>query len=146
MSLDMTSFSTTPRAPQVNSKILVVEDSVFVHQIYRVAFRKVGGCEVVHVNNGAEALKAIDGLSGLRLAIVDLNMPQMNGATFIERMRALPSQRYTQVLVATTESRDGKFRRAIDAPNTVYLKKPFTLEQLVEVLLRLLPAPSQVGS
>lgn len=120
-------------------KILVVEDSEFVRQIYRVAFRKIGGHEVIHANDGAEGVAALALHERFDLAIVDINMPVMNGLAFIERLRALPQHRATKVLVATTESADGKIRDLVTRAGVTHLRKPFTLERLLEVLKALLP-------
>ncbi len=120
-------------------KVLVVEDSEFVRQIYRVAFRKIGSYEVIHANDGAEGLTALGIHERFELAIVDINMPVMNGLTFIDRLRGVAKHRATPVLVATTESADGKIRDLVARAGITHLRKPFTLERLLEVLKALLP-------
>ncbi len=121
-----------------DKKILVVEDSEFVRQIYRVAFRKIGGYEVIHANNGAEGLAALAAQPRFELAIVDINMPVMNGLAFIEQLRRAPRHHDTRVLVATTESADGKIRDLVARSGITYLRKPFSLERLIEALRALL--------
>ena len=123
-------------------KILVVEDSEFVRQIYRVAFRKLGGYEVIHANDGLQGLEALGQHERFELAIVDINMPVMNGLAFIDRLRLVPQHRGTRVLVATTESADGKIRDLVARAGITHLRKPFTLERLLEVLKALLPVTS----
>lgn len=129
--------------PITSRKVLVVEDSEFVRQIYGVAFRKIGGYDVIHANDGAEGLAALGSYERFELAIVDINMPVMNGLTFIDRLRGVAKHRVTPVLVATTESADGKIRDLVARAGTTHLRKPFTLEKLIEVLKALLPPVSK---
>ncbi len=69
-------------------------------------------------------------------------MPVLNGASFISHLRRDGKHHQTPVLVATTESRDGKIRELLAQNATHYLRKPFTLEQLLQVLRALLGQPA----
>lgn len=121
--------------PTTLRRVLIVEDSPFVHQIYRVAFRRLGGWELVHSANGEEGLAALEP-APVDLIVLDINMPVMNGLQFIDRLQARPRDRNTHVLVATTEGDDGSLREALARGAKSYLKKPFTLEQLLALITR----------
>ena len=144
----MTSHSNVPPAGRVRDtrKVLVVEDSEFVHQIYRVAFRRLGPFELVHATNGLEGLRALDAHPDVDLILLDINMPIMDGLAFLEQLRMVPGHRSTFVIVASTEREDGKIRDALARGAQAFLKKPFTLEQLLELLQRVLPLLAARGA
>jgi two-component system chemotaxis response regulator CheY len=137
----MKSRPTTPLIADghVTRKVLVVEDSEFVHQIYRVAFRRLGQFELLHATNGLEGLRTLDTHPDVDLILLDINMPIMDGLAFLGELRVVPGQRNTFVIVASTEREDGKIREALARGAQAFLKKPFTLEQLLELLQRVLP-------
>lgn len=112
-------------------RVLIVEDSEFVHQIYRVAFRKRGDCDVTHANHGIEGLAALDASGPVDLIIVDVNMPVMDGLSFVRELRKRPRDRETHVLLATTEEPRGDVHATLGHGPASFLKKPFNLSQLI---------------
>ena len=85
---------------------LIVDDSVSIRQM--VAFTLTqAGFDVLEGANGQEALAALDGRR-VDLVITDLNMPVMDGLTFIRQLRGRPATRFTPVLMLTTESQLSK--------------------------------------
>jgi len=82
-------------------KILIVDDSVTMRQMVSFTLREAK-FEVVEAENGADALKKLDGLIP-DLIVTDLNMPVMDGRV-IRSARALPAIRYVPILMLTTES------------------------------------------
>jgi two-component system chemotaxis response regulator CheY len=120
-------------------KVLIVEDSEFVHQIYRVAFRKLGQLALTHVNNGVEGLAALDKEGPVDLIIVDLNMPLMDGLTFVREVRRRPGHSNTHVMLCTTEGKDPALKKEIDSLAQSYLRKPFGLDEIVARLGQILP-------
>ncbi len=132
--------STPTSGGSANRVVLVVEDSEFVHQIYRVAFRRIGGWDVVHAQNGLEGLARLDDEArSAQLVLLDVNMPVLDGLRFLEQMRMRPEHKSTFAVVVTTESEDGRIKDALRRGAQAYLKKPFTLEQLLELLARVTP-------
>lgn len=124
---------------EADRKVLVVEDSEFVHQIYRVAFRRLGAATLVHAYNGMEGIAVLDREGPVDLIILDLNMPVMDGVTFLDELRKRKRDWGTHVLVASTEDRDGLIREALIRGAQSFIKKPFTLDQLLELLGRVVP-------
>jgi two-component system, chemotaxis family, chemotaxis protein CheY len=120
-------------------QVLVVEDSEFVHQIYRVAFRRLGGWEVLHAHNGLEGLRCLDHARDVSLILLDINMPVLDGLRFLEQLRGMRNHKNTFVVVVSTESEDGRIRDALNLGAQAYLKKPFTLDQILALLNRVTP-------
>ena len=112
-------------------RILVVDDASLVRRFYREALERAGFA-VDEALNGVEALEKVLGES-YDLVIVDVNMPQMDGITFLRTLRrqsaalsSLPS------LVISTEAARQDAAAARAAGANFYLVKPVSQERLVE--------------
>jgi len=94
--------------------------------------------EVLEAQNGQEALQRVDG-QNFDLIITDLNMPVMDGITFIRKARELATARYTPILMLTTESQAGKKAEGKAAGATGWIVKPFDPPKLLAVISKVLP-------
>ncbi len=121
----------------MNKTVLVVDDSVSMRQM--VAFTlKEAGFVVLEGENGQEGLQRLDG-KRVDLIITDLNMPVMDGITFIRQVRSRPQHKFTPVLMLTTESQEAKKQEGKSAGATGWIVKPFNPQQLLQVITRVLP-------
>lgn len=118
-------------AEAAGKRILVVDDASLVRRFYRDALERAG-FEVDEALNGVEALEKVLGES-YDLVIVDVNMPQMDGMTFLRTLRrqsaavsSLPS------LVISTEAARQDAAAARAAGANFYLVKPVSQDRLVE--------------
>jgi two-component system chemotaxis response regulator CheY len=112
-------------------RVLVVDDAALVRLFYRNALER-SGFDVEEALNGIEALEKV--LSGpFDLLIVDVNMPQMDGFTFIQNLRRqeIPVAA-TPAMITSTESGPKDFVAARKAGANFYLVKPIDPEQFVE--------------
>ena len=102
---------------------------------------KGAGFEVIEGGDGQDALKKLSAAPGgkVDLIITDLNMPVMDGLTFIKNVRAQASLKFTPILMLTTESGDNKKAEGKAAGATGWIVKPFQPEQLVRVIQKVLP-------
>jgi len=111
--------------------VLVVDDASLVRLYYRSALEPAG-FRVEEALNGLEALEKLLSIPA-DLLIVDVNMPQMDGLTFLDILRrkdrALAS---IPALVTSTESRETDLEAARAAGANYYLVKPIDRETLVE--------------
>ena len=112
--------------------ILVVDDASLVRLYYRTAL-EAAGFHVEEAMNGLEALEKLLTFP-VHLMIVDINMPQMDGLTFLQTVRkkdrALAS---IPALVTSTESAEADFEAARVAGANYYLVKPIDQPRLREV-------------
>lgn len=115
----------------MNLRVLVIDDATLVRMYYRGAL-EAAGFEVDEALNGLEALEKLL-LAPADLLIVDVNMPQMDGLTFLKVLRRqdLPLAA-TPALVTTTESGLHDRAAASAAGANFYLPKPLRPELLVE--------------
>jgi two-component system chemotaxis response regulator CheY len=103
---------------------------------------KSAGFSVIEGGNGKEALDRLAAQPGgkVDLIITDLNMPIMDGLTFIKNARGLAPSRFTPILMLTTESADNRKAEGKAAGATGWIVKPFNPEQLLKVIQKVLPA------
>ena len=119
---------------------LVVDDSRAIRSIVGRLVRSLG-YEVVEAGDGREALAALEGCSDPRLALVDWNMPVMNGLEFVQAVRANPRWDGVTLVMVTTESEMNHIQKALEAGANEYVMKPFTADVLRDKLTILGLAP-----
>lgn len=115
--------------------ILTVDDSSSVRMMVSMTL-KGAGFEVVEASDGRDGLARLAG--GADMIFTDLNMPNMNGIEFIRSVRGLPEHRFTPIVMLTTESQDEKKQAGKAAGATGWIVKPFTQEQLLAVVRKVL--------
>jgi two-component system, chemotaxis family, chemotaxis protein CheY len=116
----------------MTKSVLVVDDSVSMRQMVSFTMKEAG-FEVTEAGNGAEALSRIQGKS-ISLVITDLNMPVMDGLTFIRQIRSKPEYKFTPILMLTTESQQEKKMEGKAAGATGWIVKPFNPDQLLQTV------------
>ncbi len=116
---------------------LVVDDSVSMRRM--VAFTlSQAGFSVLEGENGQAALALLDGMA-VELIITDVNMPVMDGFSFVREVRRRAEYAETPILMLTTDSEQERKAAGRSAGATGWIVKPFDPERLVEVVRRLVP-------
>ena len=111
-------------------KILIVDDSRVMRSIERKILQALGPADFVEAADGVEALAAINTAAGpIDLALVDCNMPNMDGVTLVRRVRE--TNRALPLIMVTTESEKDCVIEATRAGANNYVVKPFTPEGLL---------------
>lgn len=116
-------------------KILLVDDSKTMRNIQRSILTQMGHTEVEEACDGLDALSKVGGF-GPDLILVDWNMPNMDGLSFVKQFRSKGSK--TPIIMVTTEAEKSRVIDAIKAGVNNYVVKPFTpdvLSQRIEETL-----------
>jgi two-component system, chemotaxis family, chemotaxis protein CheY len=113
-------------------KILVLEDSPMMRSLYRMVLSKEG-VEVLFAGDGVEGLDRATTEPDVDLYIVDVNLPRLDGISFIRRLRG-ELQAEAPVVVVSTECQDADRAAAFDAGADAYLCKPWTPDELSQVI------------
>ena len=108
------------------NKILLVDDSSLIHQMYRLVLSRYK-CELVDAMNGQEALDAIAVQNDIQLILLDINMPVMNGVQFLEKASVLGIARQIPIIVISTEGKEEDTIYCLKMGAKAYLRKPFKL-------------------
>jgi two-component system, chemotaxis family, chemotaxis protein CheY len=115
-------------------RALVIDDSRAMRLILARIARQLG-FDVVEAGNGREALDRLAELDSVPdLALVDWNMPEMNGLEFVAAVRRDARYRAMTLMMVTTESEQSQIVRALAAGAHEYVIKPFTPDAIVEKL------------
>lgn len=113
---------------------MVIDDSKAMRLILRRITTQLG-YEVCEAGNGKEALEYLASVEELpTFALVDWNMPEMNGLDFVTAVRADQRLRSMTLMMVTTESEQSQIVRALAAGAHEYVIKPFTPEAIEEKL------------
>ena len=91
---------------------------------------------MVEAEDGKQALGKLDGRK-FNLIISDVNMPNMDGITFVKAAKTLPNYRFTPVIMLTTESQEGKKEEGKAAGAKAWVVKPFKPEVLLGAVAKL---------
>jgi two-component system chemotaxis response regulator CheY len=116
---------------------LIVDDSASIREMVAFTLREAGFDVLVGIH-GADALQKL-GDQRADIIITDLNMPVMDGITFIRQLRSRANSKYTPVLMLTTESQLEKKQQGKAAGATGWIVKPFHPGKLLEVIAKVLP-------
>ncbi len=112
---------------------LVVDDSRAIRRIVGRVLKEVG-FSVVEAENGKLALEALRAGGEFHVALVDWNMPVMNGYEFVCEVRKDHAYAGMPIMMVTTETEVNNVVRALEAGANEYLMKPFTKEMIVQKL------------
>lgn len=119
------------------SRVLVVDDSSAMRAFVRAALEEGGvATEVIEASSGFEALRILP-REPFEVAIVDVNMPDVNGLELIRFMRKSDKHASTPLLIISSEASERDRERGLSLGANAYLAKPFTAEALIEVVKRL---------
>lgn len=116
--------------------ILVVDDSSSVRQVVSIAL-KSAGYDVTEASDGKDALGKLTGQK-IHLIISDVNMPHMDGITFVKEIKKLANYKFTPIIMLTTESQDDKKREGQAAGARAWVVKPFQPAQMLAAVAKLI--------
>ena len=121
-------------------KAMVVDDSRTIRRILSGILGQLG-FEMCEAENGVAALTVLDKAreagTPVTLALVDWNMPEMNGLEFVKRLRADARNADVLAVMVTTETQVDQMVAALEAGANEYVMKPFTRD-VIQDKLRLL--------
>ncbi len=117
----------------MSKKVLVVDDSIAIRQSITYVLQQ-GGYEVVEAKDGLDALSVLKNMASPDLIITDVNMPNLDGLSFIRKVREDVKYKFTPIIVLTTESQGSKMNEGKEAGATGWIVKPFSAEKLLGVV------------
>lgn len=115
--------------------IMIVDDSASMRQVVGIAL-KGAGYAVLEGRDGVDALAKLTGQK-VNLIISDVNMPNMDGISFLKAVKQLAAYRFTPIIMLTTESAEEKKREGQAAGAKAWVVKPFKPEQLLGAVQKL---------
>jgi len=114
-------------------RILVVDDFSTMRRIVRNLLKELGFTNVDEAEDGAIALQKLN-TEPFEFVVTDWNMPNMDGLTLLQTIRATPTLQHLPVLMVTAEAKKENIIAAAQAGASGYIVKPFTAATLSEKL------------
>jgi two-component system chemotaxis response regulator CheY len=115
--------------------IMVVDDSISIRQVVGIALRQAG-YDVIEGVDGQDALAKLTGQK-VNLIISDVNMPNMDGISFVSAVKQMPNYKFTPVIMLTTETATESKEAGRAAGAKAWVVKPFKPEVLLAAVQKL---------
>ena len=118
-------------------KVIIVDDSATMRQQVRQALT-LGGFDVVEAVDGQDGLEKIQADSSIKVVVLDVNMPRMNGIELVEALKGAGKiGAGLNVVMLTTEGHPDLIQRAKGAGAKGWIVKPFQPEMLLAAVAKL---------
>ena len=118
----------------MSKTIMIVDDSASMRHVVGIALRGAG-YEVIEACDGGDALSKLNGRK-VHLIISDVNMPNMDGITFVQTVRTLAEHKFAPIIMLTTNFIKSAREQAREAGVKAWMVKPFDKKQLLEMVGR----------
>lgn len=115
--------------------ILIVDDSPSLRTAVTIALENAG-YSVIEGQDGQDALNKLNGQK-IHLIISDLNMPNMDGFSFVRELKQIPDYKFTPIIMLTTEASDEKKAEGKSAGVRAWMVKPFKPEAMIEAISKI---------
>lgn len=120
----------------MSKTILIVDDSASLRQVVSIAL-KGAGYDTIEACDGKDALTKLNG-GKIHLIISDVNMPNMDGISFLKAVRQHPNYKFTPVIMLTTEAGEEKKKEGQAAGARAWVVKPFKPDLLLVAVSKLI--------
>lgn len=118
----------------MSKTILIVDDSSSMRAVVQVALRG-NGYDLIEAGDGKAALAKMTGQK-IHLIISDVNMPVMDGITFVREVKKMPAYKFTPIVMLTTEGQEAKKEEGRAAGARAWMIKPFNPQQLLAAVAK----------
>ena len=115
--------------------IMIVDDSASMRQVVSIAL-KSAGYDVLEGRDGMDAISKLTGQK-VHLIISDVNMPNMDGITFVKEVKQMANYKFTPIIMLTTESDESRKREGQAAGAKAWVVKPFKPDQMLTAVEKL---------
>ncbi len=116
--------------------VLIIDDSASIRQVVSLTLKRAG-YEVLEAVDGRDALDKLKGQK-VNLILCDVNMPNMDGITFLKEVKQLATYKFTPIIMLTTESQEAKKQEGKAAGARAWIVKPFKPEQMLMAIEKLI--------
>ena len=122
----------------MSKTVMIVDDSASLRQVVNIALSGAG-YTVIEACDGRDALGKLNG-DKIHLVISDVNMPNMDGISFVKELKKLANYKFTPVIMLTTESQESKKAEGQAAGAKAWVVKPFQPQTMLAAVSKLIAA------
>lgn len=116
--------------------VMIIDDSATLRQVVSLTLAKAG-YETIQASDGRDALQKVVGQK-IHLIICDINMPNMDGISFLKEIKKDPEHKFTPIIMLTTESQEAKKQEGRAAGAKAWIVKPFKPDQMLAAVQKLI--------
>ena len=121
----------------MSKQILIVDDSKTVRNLVAFIMKKEG-FKVTAAEDGLDGLEKLYSMEKVDLIISDVNMPRMDGFTFIKTVREQAAYRDVPIVILSTEGQEKDIQQGLGLGANLYMVKPAQPEKMVKNVRMLL--------
>jgi len=121
----------------MSKTVLIVDDSSSLRSLVKMSLTRAG-YSVIEGCDGKDGLAQLEKAPKVHLIVSDVNMPNMDGITFVTQVKQHPRHKFTPVIMLTTEGQDGKKEQGRAAGAKAWIVKPFNPPQLLDAVSKLI--------
>jgi len=115
---------------------MVIDDSEVIRQVVSETL-KSAGYNTILAEDGVDALSKLKGVK-VHLMICDVNMPNMDGLTFIKEVKKQDEHKFTPIIMLTTETKEELKAEGRAAGARAWMVKPFQPDQMLSAVAKLI--------
>jgi two-component system chemotaxis response regulator CheY len=120
-------------------KVLVIDDSALIHQMYKMVLMRYR-CQIIDAMNGQDGLEKLEKNPDVNLILLDINMPVMNGIEFIKKVKTIAAYAPIPIVMVSTEGKEEDTLRGLTLGAKGYVKKPFQPSDLHTIIEKIYPS------
>lgn len=121
----------------MSKHIMVVDDSKTIRNLLAFVM-KAEGFKVTTAEDGLDAVEKLYNMGTVDLIVSDVNMPRMDGFTFIKTIRAQDAYKDIPIIVLSTEGQEKDIQTGMTLGANLYMVKPAQPEKMVKNIKMLL--------
>jgi two-component system chemotaxis response regulator CheY len=116
--------------------VMIIDDSASIRLVVSIALKKAG-YDVLEAEDGQDALNKLTGQK-IHLIVCDVNMPNMDGISFLKAVKQNQSYKFTPIIMLTTESQEEKKQEGRAAGAKAWVVKPFKPDRMLAAIEKLI--------
>lgn len=128
----------------VKRKVLIADDEPNIVTALEFLLKRAG-YEVRSAATGDEALALLDSFAP-DLALIDIMMPGRSGYDVCQRIRERPEWRHIKVVMVSAKGREAEVSKGLSLGADLYITKPFSTQELINAVNRLLARDASTGA
>ena len=123
----------------MNKTVLIIDDSPSLRRLIKYSVNRVyKNLEYLEASDGKEGLELLNSGGKVDVIILDINMPRMDGLTFLEEKKKNPSFQDIPIIILTKKDEHELKPKAFQYGVVEYLPKPFNVSKMKEILKKIL--------
>ena len=116
--------------------ILVVDDDPLIRRLIATTLENVAGFDILEAEDGVDALEKADAARPT-IVFLDIDMPRMDGVEACQRLRRSPATAAATIVMLTAAADAGAETRAVEAGADLYMTKPFSPLEVLQLVDRI---------